>query len=244
MLLPWVPTIQIGARVPGNPTFVDQLGRRVRWNTFHGRARVLAFMYTRCADATECPAISLKFQEMQAHLPPSARLIEVTIDPTHDTPRVLRIYARNFGADPRRWSLLTGDPATVLTFAKRFNVNVSPGNAPGVLVHGEALAIFDRSDRLTSLTAGNSWEPSEVLAELRTADGETGNPLERLGLWLQNFGVSCGAAFGVSESFARPLAYVIAIGMLLFTGAAIVALAIALRAWLATSGSPPAAGRR
>ncbi len=214
MLLPWVPTVQIGERVPGNPRFVDQDGRAFAWRDNDGGARALAFIYTRCAETTECPAVSLKFEEMQAHLPPGARLIEVTIDPAHDTPPVLHLYAKNYGADPTRWEMLTGDPAAVLTFAKRFNIIVSPGRVPGQLVHGEAIAVFDRNDRLVSLTEGNEWQPDQVLAELRDASGERSNPFARLALAFENFGVACGAALGLGDAWARPIAYIVSLGML------------------------------
>ena len=219
MLLPWVPTVQIGERVPGNPAFVDSNGRRTAWTDVSGHPRALAFVYTRCPEPKECPATSLKFAELQRELPPGARLIEVTIDPAHDTPRVLHLYAQNYAADPARWTLLTGDPAAVLTFAKRFGVNVSPGPAPGTIEHGEALAVFDREDRLTSLTAGNTWQPSEVLAELRAASGLRSDPLARLALWFQNFGVACGAALGLGDAWARPLAFAVSGAMLALVAA-------------------------
>jgi protein SCO1/2 len=38
------------------------------------------------------------------------RLAGFTVDPAHDTPDLLREYAAGYGVDPRRWTLITGDP--------------------------------------------------------------------------------------------------------------------------------------
>jgi len=214
MVLPWVPTVVVGERLPADPQLTDQLGRTLRWSQLNGQSFAVAFIYTRCRESAECPAISAKFARLQHELPPRAHLLEITIDPAYDTPAVLKRYGAMFGADPSRWTLATGDPQTVLTLAKRFNVLVSPGREPGTLEHGEAIAVYDTQERLVSFTAGNSWQPREILAELQSASGERSSLLDRIALWFRNFGVACGAALTAGNRIARPLTFVIVIALL------------------------------
>ncbi|HTU69606.1 MAG TPA: SCO family protein [Candidatus Baltobacteraceae bacterium] len=213
MVLPWVPTVVVGERLPADPVLVDQNGARLRWSRFKGEAFAVAFIYTRCREAAECPATSAKFAELQRELPPAAHLLEVTIDPAYDTPAVLRRYGEMFGENPARWTLATGDPQTVLSLAKRFNVLVAPGREPGQLEHGEAIAVFDAQERLVSLTAGNSWQPREILAELQSAGGQHASLLDRVTLSFRNFGVACGAALTLNDRWSRPLAALILIAL-------------------------------
>ena len=224
MLLGTVPTIAIGERLPVDPTLVDQTGRALRWSTLNGRAFVVAFIYTRCRESDECPATSAKFAQLQRELPGSTHLLEITIDPAYDTPAVLQRYGALFGANPARWTLATGDPRTILTLAKRFDVNVSPGSTPGTLEHGEAIAVFDTRERLTSLTGGNSWQPREILAELQHASGRQSSAFDRFTLWFRNFGTACGALLTAGDRISRPLA--IAVLVMLFAVVAAVSTAL------------------
>jgi protein SCO1/2 len=60
----------------------------------------LSFVFTRCPDPTICPAISGKFLYLQRHLDPERfHLVEITLDPTYDSPPVLKRYSAIFGAD-------------------------------------------------------------------------------------------------------------------------------------------------
>ncbi len=232
-MLPWVPSVVIGERLPADPQLVDQRGHGLRWSQLAGRAFAVTFIYTRCRESDECPAISAKFARLQHEIPPNAQLLEVTIDPAFDRPAVLSRYGSLFGADPSRWTIATGDPQTVLTLAERFGVRVSPGHDPGTLEHGEAIAVFDTHERLVSLTKGNSWQPREILAALQSASGRSGNLFDRITLWFRNFGTACGALLTASDRISRPVAIAAVVAMLALVISASLMLARALREYLA-----------
>jgi cytochrome oxidase Cu insertion factor (SCO1/SenC/PrrC family) len=196
---PWVPLLLPGDTLPVDTAFVDQHGRAFHWHQLAGKSVVLAFIYTRCREANECPATSAKFSAMQRDLPSKVQLLEVTLDPSYDTPAVLRRYGTMFDEDPRRWTLATGNPPDLLAFARRFNVNVAPAREPGQLEHGEALAIFNPQQRLVSVTAGNDWRPAEALAAAEQAAGTSSNPFDLLLLWFRNIAATCGAALSSNE---------------------------------------------
>lgn len=199
----WIPALQLGQALPIDPAFVSQDGRVFRWHQLAGSSVILAFVYTRCRESNECPAISAKFAEMQHQLPRGVRLLTVTLDPAYDTPAVLRRYGETFGQDTRYWTLATGNPLAVLAFAQRFNVVVSPGRQAGQLEHGEALAIFDPQQRLVSLTAGNDWQPREALAVARQTLGMPSSAFDRIALWFRNFGTTCGALLTSEDGWLR-----------------------------------------
>jgi cytochrome oxidase Cu insertion factor (SCO1/SenC/PrrC family) len=192
MLPLWVPALQIGQSIPTDVRLIDQDSHVRTWTSFRGNALVVGFIYTRCPDPTECSAISSKFAQMQGILPPHTHLIEITLDPTRDRPIVLRRYAASFGENPSRWTLLTGDPNTVLTLTRRFGISSSQ-RPNGEIEHTEAIAILDSRERLASLTVGSSWQPREVLAEVRAVNGQPNNVFERVALWFHNFGTTCAA---------------------------------------------------
>jgi cytochrome oxidase Cu insertion factor (SCO1/SenC/PrrC family) len=197
---PWVPELLAGQTLPVDPAFVDQDGRAFRWHDLSGKSVVLAFFYARCRESNECPATSAKFAEMQRGIPPNIRLLEVTLDPGHDSPAVLKSYGTMFDQDARVWTLATGNTADLRSFARRFRVDVAPSRQPGQLEHGEALVIFDPRQQLVSVTAGNEWQPQEALAVAAQAANEPHSPLAAMMLWFRNIATTCGALLSSDPS--------------------------------------------
>lgn len=79
---------------------------------------VLNFIYTSCT--TVCPvstATMLQLQKRMTAVPNRPRYVSVSIDPDFDTSRVLKAYAKRYGAD---WLFLTGSRADVLKVLTNF----------------------------------------------------------------------------------------------------------------------------
>jgi protein SCO1 len=75
-----------------------------------GHPFVANFIFTRCP--TICPAFTRKMARVQKDTDafgPGLQLVSFSVDPTYDTPERLAEYARKHGANPARWSFLTGD---------------------------------------------------------------------------------------------------------------------------------------
>jgi protein SCO1/2 len=87
----------------------------------HDGPLVLDFVFTTCTAI--CPIQSRTFAELQARSDPARllRLVSISIDPLHDTPAVLRGYARQFGAR-ERWRFYTGTVAQSLAVQRAFDV--------------------------------------------------------------------------------------------------------------------------
>src|SRR5262245_1278650 len=94
-----------------NRILFTHTGRRVRFvdDIVRGRVIALNLAFTRCQDF--CPTGLSRMRQVQDLLGPAAghevRLYTLTLDPEHDTPRVLREARRQYGAGPG-WTFLTG----------------------------------------------------------------------------------------------------------------------------------------
>jgi protein SCO1 len=80
----------------------------------HGRITLLTFFYTYCVDPLGCPFAHVTLAKLRARVLAEPRLagrvrfVNVSLDPSMDTPPALRAYAAQFAADPRfEWSFLT-----------------------------------------------------------------------------------------------------------------------------------------
>jgi cytochrome oxidase Cu insertion factor (SCO1/SenC/PrrC family) len=194
-IAPFIPVLQPGDTLPALP-LVDQSGHAFSIGMLRGNAVVVAFIYTRCADPAMCPLTSSKFARLQNGIGTAPiRLLEITLDPHFDTPRVLRTYGAHFGERPQRWTLATGAPDSIGALATRLGI-ASQWTRPGTLVHTEAAIVLDRDGRLAQTIDGNSWTPDQLLSAARDVAGGAPAPSARIVLWLEAVAQSCGGGRG------------------------------------------------
>ncbi|MGD1065697.1 MAG: SCO family protein [Vulcanimicrobiaceae bacterium] len=161
-------------------TLVDQDGTVRHLADWRGKSLVLSFVYTRCPDLQICPAISGKFAYLQHHINPAdTHLALVTLDPTFDSPSVLRRYGAQFGADARSWSLLTGEGSEVKALLDAFEVS-SLQDGPGQYIHEDDLVLVKPDGTIAEVIPTTEWDPSGVLAEVHALAGKASNPFQRL----------------------------------------------------------------
>jgi protein SCO1/2 len=100
------------------------------------------------------------------------QLASVSFDPVTDTPAVLKAHAAALGADPARWTFLTGDRDTIDQFAARFGVSLDRSLVdPLDITHNLRTAIVDAEGKLVKVYTGNQWKPEEVVADLKAVAG-------------------------------------------------------------------------
>jgi protein SCO1/2 len=88
----------------------SQSGEEFDSTALAGHVWVADFIFTNCEGP--CPRMSAYMRALQkatADLP-DLKMVSFTVDPARDTPAVLQQYGNTYGADPRRWYFLTGDP--------------------------------------------------------------------------------------------------------------------------------------
>jgi protein SCO1/2 len=100
-------------------------GRTVRFYDDLVRGRVVAinFMFTSCQIA--CPLATLSLLQVQRALGERAgrdvTFLSISLDPLHDTPPVLRAFARAQGVGPG-WLFLTGQPRDVEALRRKLGL--------------------------------------------------------------------------------------------------------------------------
>lgn len=173
--------IDIGSTLP--PTrMLDPAGQFVRLNAFDHQTVILSFVFTRCTDI--CPIISAKFEQLQRLIDPKRmHLIEISLDPDYDSPKVLARYAARFHARPATWSLLTAKGSTIAHLLNRFGVS-SLQTASDAFEHSDRLYIVAPNGRVAEDITTSGWNASDVAAEAASISGMAANPLERFRLSL------------------------------------------------------------
>ena len=154
---------------------VDQDEKPRAFSSFKGHRLAVTFIYTRCPLPEFCPLMDMHFASIQktiASTPSLAdvRLLTVTLDPEFDRPAILKAYAKRRQADPALWTFLTGEPEEVKRFSSQFGLYVehNPQNAIDI-THNLRTAVIDPEGRLVTVHSGNSWTPSELVADLTAA---------------------------------------------------------------------------
>ena len=131
-----------------------------------GRSWIADFVYTRCAGP--CPMLSANMAGLQKRLPKSVGLLSFTVDPDHDSPEVLTVYARKFAADPQRWFFVTGDkPALVKLFRDGFQISVAESvDAPEGqnVAHTTKFVLIDGDGRIRGYYDGDDASSLDRLA--------------------------------------------------------------------------------
>ena len=191
-----MPVLRVGDAIPPTP-LVDQRGAPFSFASQTGRTLVVAFVYTRCREANACSLISARLAQLQSRLGGAPiGLIEMSVDPLHDRPSVLRQYGKLFGEDPARWTLVTGQPSVVLPLERRLGVDVQ-SEKNGAIEHDDELLFVGPDGRIADRIGGSDWTSGEVLARARTIAGLPADPLERARLALVR-GIDAVCGGGVS----------------------------------------------
>lgn len=133
--------------------------------TLRGRAWIADFVYTRCAGP--CPMLTARMEGLQKRLPKSIGLLSFTVDPDHDSPEVLSVYARQFHADPQRWFFLTGEKSELIRLVRdgfllpvAENASAQPGER---VAHSTKFVLIDSSGRLMGWYDGDDDKSLEKL---------------------------------------------------------------------------------
>lgn len=137
------------------PTFqlVDQRGAPFTDGSMAGHVSVVDFIFTRCASS--CPRLTARMVDLQGRLARAgskARLVSFTVDPENDTPAVLSDYAARNGADPARWSFVTGPVDSVKTaVVSGFKIamdKLPTGANDTDVTHGDWFVLVDATGKL------------------------------------------------------------------------------------------------
>lgn len=151
-------------------TLYDQEGRVVQGSRFRGRRIMLNFIFTRCPVPTMCPAATAKMITVQRLAREAGvsdlELVSITLDPSHDTPGVLREYASVRGIDTSNFSFLTGPEGAIRDLLTQFGVITQLQG--DILQHTLATLLIDPQGRIAHRTDGSQWEPQDFVRRMKS----------------------------------------------------------------------------
>ena len=159
---------EIGENMPDFALY-DQDGRVVQAARFRGRQIMLNFIYTRCPVATMCPAATLRMMEVQKQARAAGvkdlQLVSISLDPTYDTPGVLKEYAEVRGIDTGNFSFLTGPERAIRDLLTQFGVIAEFKD--GLLKHSLATLLVNEQGRIVHRADGSEWTVEEFVERMR-----------------------------------------------------------------------------
>jgi len=135
-----------GANYFPNVQLTTQDGTKVRFydDVLKGKIVVIDLIYTHCVDA--CPLETARLVQVQKMLGDRVGkdifFYSISIDPKHDTPKVLKEYAGKYHVGPG-WTFLTGKKEDIDLVSKKLGLYSEPdptnrdGHTPSVLIGNE-----------------------------------------------------------------------------------------------------------
>jgi cytochrome oxidase Cu insertion factor (SCO1/SenC/PrrC family) len=150
----------------------DQLGRTVTAHDLQGKIVLVNFVLTSCS--VTCPYVNAQMEKIQQATAGNSnvRLLSLTLIPDDDTVDVLARYATSFGADPGRWSFLTGDTAAIRQLVGTSFLAKDTTGAfsymPGNFANTQRIVLVDQAGRIVCYFDGlNQNAGDQALARIK-----------------------------------------------------------------------------
>jgi protein SCO1 len=166
---------QPGEAVP-DFTLLNQDGRRIRFRHFRGKGVLMTFIYTRCPLPDYCPRMTANFAEINRTLMrdskiyAKARLLSVSFDPKHDTPRVLRDYGLPYIHEDGmarfdHWEFASVPETELKDVARALGLQYWVEN--GQITHSMSTTLITPAGRIYKWYSGNDWKPADVANDMK-----------------------------------------------------------------------------
>jgi protein SCO1/2 len=173
------PSSQYHVPTPGDPVpdfkLVDQSNKPVQLNSYHGKALLVTFIYTRCPMDDFCPKMSRNFAAIDKALRADpglyahSALLSISFDPAYDKPEVLRAYGATYtgqqGFDHWRFAAPVGD--ALKPVEEYFNLGATQDDANSI-THSLSTVLIGPDGKIAAWYPGSEWTPEEVTAKMRS----------------------------------------------------------------------------
>jgi protein SCO1/2 len=129
---------------------VNQDNKKITNETYKGKVYVLEFFFSTCP--TICPKMNESMLVLEKNFfgNPNFGIVSITIDPEHDTPKILKEHANLLGVKSSNWNFLTGDKAYIFNLAnKGFNLYAGENKkVAGGFEHSGLFALIDKNGNI------------------------------------------------------------------------------------------------
>ncbi len=130
----------------------NQNNKKITNEDYAGKVYVLEFFFSSCP--TICPKMNanMLILENKYFGNPNFGIASITIDPTKDTPEVLRQHAKDLGVRSSNWHFLTGEKSYIMDLAnKGFNLYAGENSqVNGGFEHSGLFALIDKNGNIRS----------------------------------------------------------------------------------------------
>jgi protein SCO1/2 len=154
-------------------SFTDQNGKHISLKQYRGKVLLVTFIYTRCPFPDFCPRVSSNFAEIYKQLATNAalagtRLLSISFDPEHDTPKVLRDYGFSVAHthEPAlfsRWEFAAPSTSDLPRIAAFFALTVKPEG--GLITHNLSTAVIGPDGKIVKWYHGSDWQVSDLIKD-------------------------------------------------------------------------------
>ncbi len=171
-------------RIQASPqaTLLDPSAKPVRLADFtRGKVTLLTFFYTYCSDPWGCPFAYKTLTELRqqligdAALAANVRFVNISFDPTNDTPEAISLYGGKFLADPRfEWRFFTARSVReLLPLLEDFGQDVaveldSKGQPTRTKNHMLKLFLIDGQSMVREIYSLDFIQPQMMLNDIKT----------------------------------------------------------------------------
>ena len=162
--------------------FTNQNGQPTSFKKYRGKVLLVTFVYTRCPFPDFCPRVSGTFDEIYKQLGANpalgnARLLTISFDPEHDTPKVLRGYGFSVAhthdaALFKRWEFAAPAAAELPKLADFFALTIQPDG--GLITHNLSTTVIGPDGKIFRWYRGSDWQASDLIKDATDAQAPRG----------------------------------------------------------------------
>ncbi len=165
----------------GDGKVIDSDGKPLALASLLGEKSVLmSFVYTTCDDINGCPLATFVLSQVSKRIEadPSlnnrVRLISLSFDPQHDTPKVMQEYGKSFKTAETDWRFLTCDSeATLRPILNRYNQTIvkeydEGGNASGSYSHILRVYLIDTDRKIRNIYSVSFLHADTIINDIKT----------------------------------------------------------------------------
>ncbi|MFN3489470.1 MAG: SCO family protein [Emticicia sp.] len=137
-------------------SFVNQDSSIITNKTYEGKIYVADFFFTTCP--TICPVMKKQMLRVYEKYKenPKVGILSHTIDPRHDSVKVLKEYATRLGINSKMWNFVTGEKSKIYEIGEK-SYYVTAGEdstAAGGIIHSGAFILVDTKRRVRGVYDG------------------------------------------------------------------------------------------
>lgn len=149
--------------------WTDQAGESLELRSLAGKIQLVTMGYSTCKFA--CPRLMADMLAIKSGLSESAleqvHFTFISIDPDRDTPARLAEYAKENHTDPKLWSYLTSDSASVQELAVVLGTQYRRLNDSD-FAHSNIITVLNRSGEIIHRQEGLAVKPAKTIAVIES----------------------------------------------------------------------------